>query len=264
MPFDMRGVIFDIKEFAVHDGGGVRTTVFFKGCPMRCLWCHNPEGQSPRPELMEKSGCVRCGRCRIPCAHTDCAPYHRCLHACPKGLLRVAGESWDAEELAKKLARDKALYDMSGGGVTLSGGEVLYQPEFAAELLDRLGAYGIHRAIETAGYASAEIFQTIAVRCDFVYCDLKLADDRLHRAYTGVSNAPILENIAWLRRSGIPYRLRTPLIPGYTDTEENLSAIRAMTKAGEVEYLPYNRLAGAKYRQLGRAYPLERGAENGL
>lgn len=264
MPFDMRGVIFDIKEFAVHDGGGVRTTVFCKGCPMRCLWCHNPEGQSPRPEFMEKSGCVRCGRCRIPCDHTDCAPYHRCLHACPKGLLRVAGESWDAEELAKKLARDKALYDMSGGGVTLSGGEVLYQPEFAAELLDRLGAYGIHRAIETAGYASAEIFQTIAARCDFVYCDLKLADDRLHRAYTGVSNAPILENIAWLRRSGIPYRLRTPLIPGYTDTEENLSAIRAMTTPGEVEYLAYNRLAGAKYRQLGRAYPLERGAENGL
>ena len=264
MPFDMRGVIFDIKEFAVHDGGGVRTTVFCKGCPMRCLWCHNPEGQSPRPELMEKSGCVRCGRCRIPCAHTDCAPYHRCLHACPKGLLRVAGESWDAEELAKKLARDKALYDMSGGGVTLSGGEVLAQPEFAAELLDRLGAYGIHRAIETAGYASAEVFQRIVRRCDFVYCDLKLADDRLHRAYTGVSNAPILENIAWLRRSGIPYRLRTPLIPGYTDTEENLSAIRAMTTPGEVEYLAYNRLAGAKYRQLGRVYPLERGAENGL
>ncbi len=252
----MRGVIFDIKEFAVHDGGGVRTTVFLKGCPMRCLWCHNPEGQSPHPELMEKSGCVHCGRCRIPCAHADCAPYQRCLHACPKGLLRVAGEIVDAAELAKRLARDKALYDMSGGGITLSGGEVLAQPDFAADLLDRLGAYGIHRAIETAGYAPQEVFRRIAARCDFVYCDLKLVDDALHRQYTGVSNGPILNNIAWLRQSGIPYRLRTPLIPGYTDTEENLSAIRAMTSPGEVEYLAYNRLAGAKYSQLGREYPL--------
>lgn len=253
----MRGILFDIKEFAVHDGGGVRTTVFCKGCPMRCLWCHNPEGQSPYPELMEKSGCVHCGRCRIPCTHADCAPYHRCLHACPKGLLHVAGEVVDSAALAQKLAVDKALYDMSGGGVTLSGGEVLSQPDFAADLLDRLGDYGIHRAIETAGYAPPAVFQRIAMRCDFVYCDLKLADDTLHRKYTGVSNAPILQNIAWLRQSGIPYRLRTPLIPGYTDTEENLSAIRAMTEPGEVEYLAYNRLAGAKYKQLGRAYPLE-------
>ena len=187
----MQGILFDIKEFAVHDGGGVRTTVFFKGCPMRCLWCHNPEGQSPQPELMEKSGCIHCDRCRIPCAHADCAPYHRCLHACPKGLLRVAGESWDAKKLAEKLAWDKELYDMSGGGVTLSGGEVLSQPDFAAELLDRLGACGIHRAIETAGYAPPELFQKSAVRCDFIDCDLKLADDALHRRYTGVSNAPI-------------------------------------------------------------------------
>lgn len=254
----MRGIIFDIKEFAVHDGGGVRTTVFLKGCPMRCLWCHNPEGQHPYPELMEASGCTHCGKCRFPCSHPDCAPFHRCLHACPKGLLRIAGETVEAQSLAEKLAQDKPLYDMSGGGVTLSGGEVLAQPEFAAELLEILGKYKIHRAIETAGYAPQTVFQAVASRCDFVYCDLKLADDTLHRQYTGVSNAPILQNIAWLRNAGIPYRLRTPLIPGYTDTEENLSAIRAMTRPGEVEYLAYNRMAGAKYRQLGRLYPLSK------
>lgn len=253
----MDGWIFDIKEFAVHDGGGVRTTVFLKGCPLRCLWCHNPEGQHMEPELMEKSGCIGCGKCRVPCTHPDCMPFHRCLHACPKGLLRVAGERISASALAEKLTRDRILYEISGGGITLSGGEVLAQAEFAVELLTLLGNAGLHRTIETCGWATPEIFQSVVKQCDFVYCDLKLMDDELHQRYTGVSNKPILANIEWLRNSGVPYKLRTPLIPEYTDTEENLSAIRAFARPGEVEYLSYNAMAGAKYRQLGRQYPLE-------
>jgi pyruvate formate lyase activating enzyme len=249
-------MIFDIKEFAVHDGGGVRTTVFFKGCPLRCVWCHNPEGQNPYPELMRKAGCENCGRCRAGCDHVDCAPFGRCLRACPKGLLKVAGYKISSDELAERLSRDADLYKMSGGGVTVSGGEPLMQPDFLCELLEKLRSNGIHCAIETSGYAGEEVFRRVIGLCDFVYCDLKLADDGEHIKYTGVSNKPILRNIEILRESGVKYKLRTPLIPGITDTEENLDAISSITLPGEVEYLPYNKMAGAKYVMLGRKYTL--------
>ena len=252
----MNGIIFDIKEFAVHDGGGVRSTVFCKGCPLRCLWCHNPEGQNLSPELLRKSGCTDCGKCRISCTHPDCGPFGHCLHACPDGRLRIAGKTVDAAELAKKLSTDAELYRISGGGVTISGGEPLMQPAFVIALCDALHEEKIHCTLETCGYASAEIFAEVIRHFDFVYCDLKLVDDALHRQYTGVSNARILANIIMLRESGIPYRLRTPMITGITETEENLSAIREVTLPDEVEYLPYNKLAGAKYASLGRRYPL--------
>lgn len=254
---DVRGVIFDIKEFAVHDGEGVRTTVFLKGCPLRCTWCHNPEGQSTRPELMEKSGCVRCGRCRVPCSHPECQPFGRCLHACPSGLLKVAGKVVSAAETVEKLCRDAELYELSGGGVTLSGGEPLMQHEFCLDLLSRLGKSGINRAIETCAYASEDVFRSVISECDFVYCDLKLADSEVHKRYTGASNEMILNNIEVLRRSGVPYKLRVPLIPGITDTEENLAGIKKLTSPQEVQYLPYNKLAGAKYAMLGRKFSKE-------
>ena len=252
----MKGIIFDIKEFAVHDGGGVRSTVFCKGCPLRCLWCHNPEGQNMQPELMRKSGCTGCGKCLILCEHPECAPFGHCLHACPDGRLRVAGKEVDAAELAQKLSVDAELYRISGGGVTVSGGEPLMQPDFVMALCDALHEKGIHCTLETCGFASAEVFAKVISHFDFVYCDLKLVYEAEHKRYTGVTNVPILSNIEHLRRSGIPYRLRTPMIPGITDTQANLAAIRAMTAPDEVEFLPYNKMAGAKYALLGREYTL--------
>ncbi len=254
---NVEGIIFDIKEFAVHDGEGVRTTVFLKGCPLSCVWCHNPEGQSPYPEIMEKAGCTHCGKCRSGCSHAECQSLGRCIHVCPNGLLRVAGTKTMSYALAEKLSRDALFYEMSGGGVTLSGGEPLMQAEFCISLLHKLGEMGINRAIETSGFASSKIFTAVVNECDYVFCDLKLADSAMHKKYTGVPNEPILDNINTLRKSGKKYKIRVPLIPGITDTEENLSGIRRLTAEDEVQYLPYNKLAGAKYAQLGRKYELD-------
>ena len=250
----MQGLIFDIKEFALNDGGGIRSTVFFKGCPLRCVWCHNPEGLSPKRELyIKQKGCLHCGLCRKPCSHPDCQGLGRCLHICPKNLVSVAGVEWESGALAEKLLRQTDIYRETGGGVTLSGGEPLLQWQFAAELLDRLHGK-VHTAIETSGYAEAEVFRAVIDRCDFVYMDLKLMDYEKHKTYTGVCNDRILQNAAYLKASGKPHTFRTPLIPGITDTEENLAAIRAFVGEDSWEQLPYNTLAPAKYASVGREY----------
>ena len=248
------GIIFDIKEFALSDGPGIRTTVFFKGCPLRCAWCHNPEGLSPMPEVYRGTGaCLSCGRCQAPCTHDDCRPFGRCLHACPRGLLRVAGQVWEAEALAAHLLRGADLFRTGEGGITLSGGEPLFQAEFARALLSALG--DVHKALETSGYATGDTFLSVASQCDLVLFDLKLFDPIAHRRYTGQDNAPILENAARLRASGIPHVFRIPLIPGITDTRENLAALAAVAKDSPVELLSYNALAPAKYPGAGRTYP---------
>lgn len=249
-----KGIVFDIKEFALSDGPGIRTTVFLKGCPLRCAWCHNPEGLTKEPELYRATGsCLSCGLCRRPCTHPDCRPYGRCLHICPRGLLRLAGREWEAEELAKHLLRGVALYADTEGGITLSGGEPLLQAAFARELLGHLS--GVHRTLETSGYADAATFFSVAERCDLVLFDLKLADPILHCRYTGVENTRILENAARLRESGIPHIFRIPLIPAITDTRENLAALSAIAGDSPVELLSYNALAPAKYAGVGRTYP---------
>ena len=252
--FSMYGLIFDIKEFALNDGGGIRSTVFFKGCPLRCIWCHNPEGLSPKRELyIKQKGCLHCGLCRKSCNHPDCQGLGRCLHICPKNLVSVAGVEWESGALAEKLLRQTDIYRETGGGVTLSGGEPLLQWQFAAELLDHLHGK-VHTAIETSGYAEAEAFRAVIDRCDFVYMDLKLMDCEMHKTYTGVCNDRILQNAAYLKASGKPHTFRTPLIPGITDTEENLAAIRAFVGDDAWEQLPYNTLAPAKYASVGREY----------
>ena len=208
-------VIFDIKEFAVHDGPGVRTTVFFKGCPLRCIWCHNPEGLSQEKQLMTKSTqCRQCGRCRTECTHEACRPFGRCLYACPDALISVCGRDITADELYSRLIRDADFLRTSGGGVTFSGGEPLMQHAFLCTMLDRLRESGVHTAVETSGFASADIFRSVVSRTDYVIMDLKLADPLLHRKYTGVDNACILANAAWLKASGVQHEFRTPLIPG--------------------------------------------------
>lgn len=248
----MTGVVFDIREFTVHDGPGIRVTVFLKGCPLRCRWCHNPEGLSPRPQLMKKTAlCTHCGRCEQGCAHADCQPFGVCLHACPKGLLSVCGETWEAEDLAEKLQTYAPL--LPSGGVTFSGGEPLFQGEFVIEVSRRLT---LHKALQTSGYADPALFQRVLQEMDFVLFDIKLVDRDRHLAYTGVDNDWILRNYQTLLDSGRPHVVRVPLIPGVTDTDDNLKQIAALTERSHVELMRYNPLAGAKYPMVGMTYPL--------
>ncbi len=255
------GMIFDVKEMAVHDGPGLRTTVFLKGCPLRCVWCHNPEGLSREPQLyVRQNGCRGCGLCRRGCAHPDCQPFGRCLHVCPQGLISVSGREMSAEQLAKRIMRCASMTD----GVTFSGGEPLMQSAFVLEVLDKLselcrgaGIERIHCAIETSGYAAPETFEHVISAMDFVFMDLKLADNAQHLQYTGVSNQRILQNLEILRESGVPCMIRTPLIPGITDTKENLEAIRHLAGDLPQELLDYNPMAGAKYPLLGMEFPLQ-------
>lgn len=250
----MRGLIFDIREFALHDGAGIRTTVFLKGCPMRCVWCHNPEGLSPRREVfLKQKGCTHCGLCLRPCGHPDCRGLGRCLHVCPQNLVRAAGEEWESKALARKLLSQSDVYAKTGGGITLSGGEPLLQAEFCAELLGGLRGK-VHCAMETSGYAEPTFFRRVTGLCDFVYMDLKLADCTQHVRWTGVPNDRILENAAWLRQSGKVHCFRTPLIPGITDSEENLRSIEDIVGDSPWEQLPYNPLAPAKYASVGRCF----------
>ena len=250
-----RGIVFDIKEFAVHDGPGVRTTVFMKGCPLSCRWCHNPEGLSPRPELMVKTArCRHCGLCMQPCTHDECKPYGRCLYVCPEGLISVVGESWTPGELAARVMKGADFLRMSGGGVTISGGEPTMQAEFVTALLRRLR--GLHRAVETCGYCSGERFMSVINECDYVIMDIKLADPDAHKVWCGVDNRSILENFERLRSSGRDYLVRVPLIPDVTDTSENHAAISDIVGDSKVELLGYNRMAGAKYSGVGREYTL--------
>lgn len=249
----MTGIVFDIKEMGVHDGPGLRTTVFLKGCPLRCVWCHNPEGLSREPQLsVREAGCLHCGLCRRGCSHPDCQPFGRCLHICPQGLISVSGREMTPQALAKKLLRNKPLYDM-GGGVTFSGGEPLLQSAFLCRVLDELE--GVSAAIETSGYAEEDVFRRVIDRMDLVYMDIKLADPEQHRKFTGVSNEKILKNLEILRESGKNCVIRTPLIPGITDTPENLATIETLIDGLPWEQLPYNPLAGAKYAYFNMEFP---------
>ncbi len=251
----MLGTVFDIKEFSVHDGPGVRTTVFLKGCPLRCKWCHNPEGLSPNVQIMvNESRCVHCGKCFEGCDHEACKPFGRCLYACPMGLISLTGKLMDSSEVAEKVLRGKDFLSMSGGGITISGGEPLMQHEFTVDILKRTSQ--IHRAIQTSGYAKSEVFKSVISNADYIMMDLKIADPSLHKEYTGVDNSIILENAKILKRSGKAHVFRVPLIPDITDTKENLAKISEIAGESTVELLPYNPMAGAKYKSVGLNYPL--------
>ena len=252
----MTGVIFDIKELAVHDGPGLRTTVFFKGCPLRCKWCHNPEGLSREVQLMYKSArCIHCGLCNRECSHPECKPFGRCIRVCPENCLELTGREVSPDALAEELKSSADVLGDNFGGFTFSGGEPLAQPEFLLHLIDAL--HGYHLCMETSGYARDEVFDRVIAQLDLVIMDLKLADSELHKKYTGVGNERILENFRRLKASGKAHLIRTPLIPNITDTEENLSAIQAIVGDSPWETLPYNNVAGAKYPMLGMQYELE-------
>ena len=224
-----QGTIFSIEEFAINDGPGIRTTVFFKGCPLRCAWCHNPEGFSFAPQTIRTIDGER-----------------------------ICGEVITARELADRLAKNADVLDLTLGGITITGGEPLAQPDFLAELLALLHEQGIHTAIETSGYAPAEVFRRIVPLTDLVLFDVKSMDTAIHKKYTGVDNTCILANLKWLIGNGIKFIVRLPLIPGINDSvaqmEAVLEVIKDATSLVRVEMLRYNKIAGAKYSMLGMEY----------
>ena len=241
----MKATIFEIKRFAVHDGDGIRTTVFFKGCPLRCVWCHNPEGLSHTPELaFYEHKCIGCGECK-----KDGFTVEDCL-----GEARVPyGREVSVDELLPILLEDRDFYERSGGGVTLSGGECLMQADFCVELLRRLKENGISTAVDTSGFASRAAFDKVIPYTDVFLYDLKAYDEDVHIRCTGQSNKIILENLLYLDSLGKSVEIRIPYVPGYNDTEmEKIAAFLAELKnIVRVRVLPYHSYAASKYKALG-------------
>ncbi len=253
------GRVFSFEEFSTYDGPGIRMTIFLKGCPLRCMWCHNPEGQRREIEIARSpNGCLQCGACL---KKGEEITGKACLvpestQVCPRHLVRLCGEDYTPEQLVKKIEKNIAILNMSGGGVTFSGGEPLCHADFVEECLKLLRGK-THRALQTCGYCEPEIFERVLAECDYVLYDLKLMDDERHRRYTGVSNELILENYRRLAACGKDFCTRIPLIPTVNDTEENLTATAKLMRScgvGYIELLPYNKMAGGKYLMLGREY----------
>lgn len=239
--------IFEVREFCLHDGPGIRTTVFFKGCPLRCAWCHNPEGLFPEPEVLFKAArCVHCGNCEKG-------------GACPQGARVPCGRRWTVSELEHELRVNSDVLVSSGGGVTFSGGEPLMQADFLSELIPRLkGDSPLHLAIETSGFAPSTAYRKVVSQLDLVFQDLKHPDPARHKRWTGVDPAPIHENLRWLKASGKPFIARIPLIPGVNDTPEAKEGFARLLEGPSgmirVELLPYHLTAAAKYPFTGRTY----------
>ena len=251
--------VFSIEEFSVFDGPGMRTSVFLMGCPLRCEWCHNPEGQGfDNFILRSPNGCIECGNCqrhaKIDGGKTIFT--EESLRSCPNALLRYCAEEYTSAALCKKLERSLPILNASGGGVTFSGGEPTASHEFLLECLTLLKGK-TNRAVQTCGYCTPDVFERVLAECDYMLFDLKLIDDALSKRYTGVSSAPILQNLRALAKSGKEFVIRTPLVPGVTDTEENTEAIARLLEDNGVKYvelLPYNKMAGSKYRLAGRVF----------
>lgn len=272
------GVVFDIQHYAVHDGPGIRTLVFLKGCPLECLWCCNPESQGFGPEITHhRLRCRSCFSCVEACPHgavraseegpvfdrpvCKACEMPLCVDACPQNALALAGTRMTADQVMKRVGLDRAFYENSGGGVTFSGGEPFAQPDFLEELLTRSRGLGIHTAVETCGLVDPRILMRCEPLVDLFLFDLKILDPGRHEEMTGAPNGMILENLRALaarRPEGVT--VRVPLVPGCTDGEDNLQAIGAFLRSlgiGRVELMPYHALGTDKYAALGRPYPLE-------
>lgn len=251
----MQGIVFSIEEFSVYDGPGIRTTVFLKGCPLRCSWCHNPEGQSRKPEIVKSpNGCLHCGNCLVPDEKGVPGITWDSIQKCPMNLLRISGEIIESKELVKRLLKNERL--LQKGGITFSGGEPTMQDYFLCECMEQLKGR-LHLAVQTCGFCSEEVFGRVLGLADYVLYDLKLIDPVLHKKYTGVSNEVILTNFKTLAQSGKAFCVRVPLIPGVIDTKENITAISELLKKWGITYvelLPYNKMAGSKYAMMRREY----------
>ncbi len=274
-PRRMTGIVFNIMRFTVNDGPGIRTTVFLKGCPLHCLWCHNPEAISPQPELFIRADlCIRCGACLEACPHAAvrreddmfvtarevCRRCGCCVEACWSGARELVGREMTTEEVLEEVSRDTVFYDESRGGVTFSGGEPLLQHEFLASVLQGCRDRGIHTAVDTSGYAAPTVLDAVAEVADLFLYDFKLFDEERHRRFTGVSNRLILENLRRLTARKSSVIVRVPLIPGINDDDENIRAIGEFVASlggiSEIDVLPYHETGLAKYGRLGRVYAL--------
>lgn len=273
---EKKGVIFNVQRYSTEDGPGIRTTVFLKGCPMRCPWCHNPEGMDPRPELVwYEARCVGVRECLKACprgaltltpegmviARDRCDACGVCVEACPAAALEVIGREVTAAELAEEVARDEAFFRQSGGGVTLSGGEPALQADFCADLMDLLVARGISVALDTGGGVGWSKLEPLVRRSELVLYDLKTMDEAKHREYTGISLSLVLDNAVRIADLGVPMWVRTPVIPGYTDDEENIRAIARFIRDNLppvrcYDLLAFNNTCRDKYRRLDRIFPL--------
>ena len=276
MMTDMQsGLIANIQRFSLHDGPGIRTTVFLKGCPLNCRWCHNPENRSSQPEVVVvESRCTGCSQCVPVCpsrradAHAtgnhqqafSCRLCGACVEACPALARQMVGKRMTVAEVMDEIRRDTIFYDDSQGGVTFSGGEPLAQPEFLGALLAACAAEGIHTAVDTCGFAAQQQLLAVAAKANLFLYDLKILNDAKHVQLTGVSNVVILDNLGSLVRVHNNIWLRIPIIPGLNDTEEDLEATRrfaaALPAIRQINLLPYHKTAMHKFKQLGRPYEL--------
>jgi pyruvate formate lyase activating enzyme len=292
------GTVFDLRRYSTRDGPGIRTTVFLKGCPLRCAWCHNPEGLSPDPEILRRpercaGGADGCGRCAAACplaasaagegpapaGRLDprkraggpdcarCATLGACAEACPAEAIQLVGRRMGVDEVMAAILEDRPFYEESGGGATFSGGEPLFQGEFILALLRACGEEGVGTALDTSGWAARDLALEAGALADLVLFDLKLVDGARHEAATGVPSGPIIENLRALAAAGARVQLRMPLVPGFNDSREDIAAAVALAASlpgrPSVRVLPYHDAAKGKYALRGEAYGMDGAAPLG-
>lgn len=266
----MKGFITNIQRFSVHDGRGIRTTVFLKGCPLSCIWCQNPETITDHPDVLHYiDKCLGCGNCIDTCPHNcfigvadsrrfdaeSCNQCGLCVKGCPEGALAWSSREVESSDVMKEVVRDKVYYELSGGGLTISGGEPLFQPDFCVALASKAKAEGISVALDTSGYAEMETVKELMPIIDLFLYDIKFIDSDLHRKFTGKSNRTILRNFQVLISGEANVRVRVPLVPGVNDDIANLSQIKAFVekyaRGTKIDLIPFNGLATEKYQMLG-------------